>query len=117
MCTKFKPKAGDCVDIRAAARKVILNKGGVARSADYVAAGIRAVNAVNLCSASFLDRVHHDYFQMAEQSDATEEPLLATLIPEGVACMLIAVWMLCHTNLFSSSSKTLSVLCEKTFVP
>ena len=80
------------MDVRTAARKVILNKGGVAKSADFVAAGIRAVDVVNLCNAGYLDRVRHGYYQMAEQSEATEEYLLATLIPEGVVCVESALF-------------------------
>ena len=70
-------KVGDCVDLRAAVRDVIVSKGGIAKSADFVAAGIRAVDVVSLCNAGYLDRVRHGYYQMAEQSDATEEQMLA----------------------------------------
>ena len=80
------------MDIRTAAQKVIMNKGGIAKSADFVAAGIRAVDIVNLCNAGYLDRVRHGYYQMAEQSEATEEYLLATLIPEGVVCVESALF-------------------------
>ena len=44
-------KVGDCVDLRAAVRDVIVSKGGIAKSADFVAAGIRAVDVVRLCNA------------------------------------------------------------------
>ena len=80
------------MDIRTAAQKVIVNKGGIAKSADFVAAGIRAVDIVNLCNAGYLDRVRHGYYQMAEQSETAEEHLLATLIPEGVVCVESALF-------------------------
>ena len=85
-------KVGDCVDLRAAARNVIESKGGIAKSADFVAAGIRAVDVVSLCNAGYLDRVRHGYYQMAEQSDATEEQMLATLIPQGIVCVESALF-------------------------
>ena len=85
-------KVGDCVDLRAAVRDVIVSKGGIAKSADFVAAGIRAVDVVSLCNAGYLDRVRHGYYQMAEQSDATEEQMLATLIPQGIACVESALF-------------------------
>lgn len=44
------------MDLRAAARDVIESKGGIAKSADFVAAGIRAVDVVSLCNAGYLDR-------------------------------------------------------------
>ena len=85
-------KVGDCVDLRAAVRDVIVSKGGIAKSADFVAAGIRAVDVVSLCNAGYLDRVRHGYYQMAEQSDATEKQMLATLIPQGIVCVESALF-------------------------
>ena len=85
-------KVGDCVDLRAAVRDVIVSKGGIAKSADFVAAGIRAVDVVSLCNAGYLDRVRHGYYRMAEQSDATEEQMLATLIPQGIVCVESALF-------------------------
>lgn len=85
-------KAGDCVDLRAAARNVIESKGGIAKSADFVAAGIRAVDVVSLCNAGYLDRVRHGYYQMAEQNEATEEQMLVTLIPQGIVCVESALF-------------------------
>ena len=85
-------KVGDCVDLRAAVRDVIVSKGGIAKSADFVAAGIRAVDVVSLCNAGYLDRVRHGYYQMADQSEATEEQMLATLIPQGIVCVESALF-------------------------
>ena len=80
------------MNLRAAARDVIESKGGVAKSADFVAAGIRAVDVVSLCNAGYLDRVRHGYYQMAEQNEATEEQMLATLIPQGIVCVESALF-------------------------
>ena len=85
-------KAGDCVDLRAAARDVIESKGGIAKSADFVAAGIRAVDVVSLCNAGYLDRVRHGYYQIAEQNEAMEEQMLAALIPQGIVCVESALF-------------------------
>ena len=85
-------KVGDCVDLRAAVRDVIASKGGIAKSADFVAAGIRAVDVVSLCNAGYLDRVRHGYYQMAEQHETSEEQMLATLIPQGIVCVESALF-------------------------
>lgn len=74
------------------AKNVIDGKGGVAKSSDFVAAGIRAVDVVNMCNAGFLDRVRHGYYQLAEQSTVSEEQLLATLIPQGIVCVESALF-------------------------
>ena len=74
------------------AKNVIESKGGVAKSSDFVAAGMRAVDIVNMCNAGFLDRVRHGYYQLAEQPSASEEQLLATLIPQGIVCVESALF-------------------------
>ena len=56
------------MNIREQAKEVILSKGGIAKSADFVAEGIRAVDVVNLCNAGFLERVRHGYYELAEKT-------------------------------------------------
>ena len=80
------------MDIREVARAVVESRGGIAKSADFVAAGIRAVDVVNLCNAGYLDRVRHGYYQMAEQTETAEEQMLATLIPQGIVCVESALF-------------------------
>ncbi|MDD7728147.1 MAG: abortive phage infection protein, partial [Clostridia bacterium] len=71
---------------------VLIEKGGVAKSADFVAAGMRAVDVVNLCNAGYLDRIRHGYYQLAEADTSSEEQLLATLIPKGIVCVESALF-------------------------
>lgn len=80
------------MDIREVARAVVESRDGIAKSADFVAAGIRAVDVVNLCNAGYLDRVRHGYYQMAEQAETAEEQMLATLIPQGIVCVESALF-------------------------
>ena len=80
------------MDIRELAREVITNNGGIAKSAEFVAAGIRAVDVVNMCNAGYLNRVRHGYYQLAEQESSSEEQLLATLIPKGIVCLESALF-------------------------
>ena len=39
------------------AKEVVVDNNGIAKSADFVAAGIRAVDVVNLCNAGFLNQI------------------------------------------------------------
>lgn len=79
-------KEGEGLNIRERAEEVIIDKGGIAKSSDFVAAGIRAVDVVNLCNAGMLFRVRHGYYELAEKSEVSEEQLLATLVPQGIVC-------------------------------
>lgn len=80
------------MDIRELAKQVIENKGGIAKSADFVVAGIRAADVVNMCNTGYLDRVRHGYYQLAENDTSSEEQLLATLIPKGIVCVESALF-------------------------
>ena len=55
------------MNLKERAKEVVVDNNGIAKSADFVAAGIRAVDVVNLCNAGFLNRVRHGYYQLAEQ--------------------------------------------------
>ena len=80
------------MNLRERVKEVIINNGGIAKSADFVAAGIRAVDVVDMCNAGYLDRVWHGYYQLAEQDISSEEQLLATLIPKGIVCVESALF-------------------------
>lgn len=75
------------MDIQKQVKEVIINNGGIAKSADFVAAGIRAADVVNLCNAGILSRVRHGYYELTEKSEVSEEQLLATLVPKGIVCV------------------------------
>lgn len=85
-------RVGEYVDIKTVAKQVLVEKGGVAKSADFVAAGMRAGDVVNLCNAGYLDRVRHGYYQLVQADTSSEERLLATLIPEGIVCVESALF-------------------------
>ena len=85
-------RVGEYVDIKTVTKQVLIEKGGVAKSADFVAAGMRAVDVVNLCNAGYLDRIRHGYYQLAEADTSSEEQLLATLIPKGIVCVESALF-------------------------
>ena len=85
-------KVGDYMDIKTVTKEVLIEKGGVAKSADFVAAGMRAVDVVNLCNAGYLDRIRHGYYQLAEADTSSEEQLLATLIPKEIVCVESALF-------------------------
>lgn len=80
------------MDIREHAKEVVENMGGIAKSADFVAAGMNAVDVVNMCNAGYLDRVRHGYYRLAENEMPSEEQLLAVLVPKGIVCLESALF-------------------------
>ena len=80
------------MDKKTLSKQVIIEKGGIAKTSDFVAAGIPAVDIVNLCNTGFLERIRHGYYQLAEGNTSSEEQLIATLIPKAIICVESALF-------------------------
>lgn len=80
------------MDIQNQVKNIITQQGGIAKSADFVAAGISAVQVVSLCNKGFLERVRHGYYSLAENIPASEEQMLAKLFPKGIVCVESALF-------------------------
>lgn len=88
----FLIKVGEYVDKKTLSKQVIIEKGGIAKTSDFVAAGIPAVNVVNLCNTGYLERIRHGYYQLADGNTSSEEQLIATLIPKAIICVESALF-------------------------
>ena len=80
------------MDKKTLSKQVIIEKGGIAKTSDFVAAGISAVDVVNLCNTGYLERIRHGYYQLADGDTSSEEQLLATLIPKAIICVESALF-------------------------
>lgn len=80
------------MDNQTLAKEIIAAKGGIAKSADFVAAGMRSADIVHLCNNGFLERVRHGYYRLADTQDISEEQLISTLIPKGIVCVESALF-------------------------
>ena len=88
----FLIKVGEYVDKKTLLKQVIIEKGGIAKTSDFVAAGIPAVDVVNLCNTGYLERIRHGYYQLADGNTSSEEQLIATLIPKAIICVESALF-------------------------
>ena len=88
----FLIKVGEYVDKKTLLKQVIIEKGGIAKTSDFVAAGIPAVDVVYLCNTGYLERIRHGYYQLADWDTSSEEQLIATLIPKAIICVESALF-------------------------
>ena len=88
----FLIKVGEYVDKKTLLKQVIIEKGGIAKTSDFVAAGIPAVDIVNLCNTGYLERIRHGYYQLADWDTSSEEQLIAALIPKAIICVESALF-------------------------
>ena len=80
------------MDKKTLSKQVIIEKGGIAKTSDFVAAGIPAVDIVNLCNTGYLERIRHGYYQLADWDTSSEEQLIAALIPKAIICVESALF-------------------------
>ena len=80
------------MDKKIISKQVIIEKGGIAKTSDFVAAGMPAVDVVNLCNTGYLERIRHGYYQLADWDTSSEEQLIATLIPKAIICVESALF-------------------------
>lgn len=92
LCLNYLIEAGERMDNQKLAKEVITTKGGIAKSADFVATGMRSADVVNLCNSGFLERVRHGYYRLTDIQEISEARLISTLIPKGIVCVESALF-------------------------
>lgn len=80
------------MDKKKTAEKIINNAGGIAKTSEFVSAGLSNFDVANLCSNGYIERIRHGYYQLAEKKDIKEEQILASLLPEGIVCVESALF-------------------------
>ena len=86
------------MDIQNKAKEVVTQQGGIAKSSDFIAAGISAIQVVSLCNKGFLERIRHGYYSLANGNVVSEEQMLAKLFPKGIICMESALFHYGYSN-------------------
>ena len=66
-------------------RNIITNAGGVARTADFNAAGYANYSVSDMCKRGLIVRVRSGFYALPEQ-DQREEEIIARLFPDGIVC-------------------------------
>ena len=66
--------------------------GGIAKTADFAAAGIKKYDVAALCKEGFLERVRRGVYRLPGNNQITEEQLLHELLPQGIVCVESALF-------------------------
>ena len=80
------------MDIQNRARDVVVSQGGIAKTADFVFAGISAGQVISLCNRQFLERICNGYYGLYGAHGSSEEQMLVKLFPYGIVCMESALF-------------------------
>ncbi len=115
------------MDKMKAIENIIKNNGGIAKTADFVAAGLSNYDVATLCKEGYIERIRHGYYQLAEQEYIEEEQVLASLLPESIVCVESALfyygysdfaprqWSIAVPRTFSRTKLKIDVLATKVY--
>ena len=71
---------------------MLKGNGGIAKTAEFVAAGIKKYDVAALCKEGFLERVRRGVYQLPGNDQITEEQLIRELLPQGIICVESALF-------------------------
>jgi predicted transcriptional regulator of viral defense system len=90
------------------AKQVLSATGGIAKTANFLTAGLTKYDVCTLTNNGCLKRILHGYYQLPDNTDISEEQLLAALIPEGIICVESALFHYGYSD-FSPRMWTIAV--------
>ena len=73
-------------------QEVLAQAGGIARTSDFVAAGVTKPELGAFCKAGELERIRQGYYQRAGDYSISEAQYLRALLPEGIVCVESALF-------------------------
>lgn len=73
-------------------KKIINDADGIAKTSDFVSAGLSYYDVAKLCKEGYLDRIRHGYYHLSVQDNIKEEQVLATILPESIVCVESALF-------------------------
>lgn len=74
------------------AQNVFKDVGEIAKTSDFILAGLKNYDVARLCKEGVIERIRHGYYQLPKNNDITDELLIATLLPKGVICVESALF-------------------------
>lgn len=74
------------------AEKVFIEVGSIAKTADFISAGLKSYDLSFLCQNDIIRRVRPGYYQLSKYGQASDEILLSKMLPQGIICMESALF-------------------------
>lgn len=88
----YMSKVGICLNKIEILKKVIENKGGIAKTSDFAANGINKYEVAAFCKEGLIERIRRGFYQLPQSNSTTEEQLIRELLPQGIICMESALF-------------------------
>ena len=85
-------KAGELLNKHEIAIGVFDKVGSIAKTADFVAAGLKNYDVVSLCNQGSIERIRNGFYKLPNAEEPKEEALLSKLLPQGIVCVESALF-------------------------
>lgn len=73
-------------------KEVFNTVGEIAKTADFIAAGLNNYDVLSLCKQGYIERVRNGYYKLPNQDEPKEEYLISKLLPQGIVCVESALF-------------------------
>lgn len=80
------------MDKKTIVQNIIKQSGGIAKTSDFIEAGLDNYDVAKLCNEGIINRIRHGYYQLPKDREITDEQLIATLLPQGIICVESALF-------------------------
>ena len=68
----------------------VFNKvGSIAKTADFVVAGLKNYEVVSLCNQGYVERIRNGFYKLPNTDEPSEEILISKLLPQGIRILQI----------------------------
>lgn len=71
---------------------MILNKGGIAKTADFALEGIKNYEVAALCKEGAIERIRRGLYQLPQNVIPTDEQIIKEILPQGIICVESALF-------------------------
>lgn len=90
------------------ANEVFHRVGCIAKTADFVAAGLTSSDVAFLCNKGYIERVRNGFYKLPNAEELKEEYILSRLLPQGIICVESALFFYGYSD-FAPREWTLAV--------
>lgn len=85
-------KVGELLNKHEIAIDVFNKVGSIAKTADFVAAGLKNYDVVSLCNQGYIERIRNGFYKLPNAEEPKEEALISKLLPQGIVCVESALF-------------------------
>lgn len=85
-------KVGESLNKQETVIDVFNKVGSIAKTADFVAAGLKNHDVVSLCNQGCIERIRNGFYKLPDAEEPKEEELISKLLPQGIVCVESALF-------------------------